>query len=209
MATFVGSHHIARNETGHERFPEGIFQLAAFHTKPHGSLSMISTFAVWIAILLFAGGMVYAGLKDMATMTIPNRLVLWLAGAYLILAPTAGIGLDEISASALAAAAVLACTFALFAFGWIGGGDAKFSAVAVLWLGSDLTLDYAVYTSVCGAFLTLALLQFRRFPLPAILQESGWPRRLHEPGSGVPYGVALATAGLLLLPGSPWIAAVL
>jgi prepilin peptidase CpaA len=170
---------------------------------------MISSLAAWTALLLFAGGMTYAGLRDVATLTISNRLVLGLAGAYLILAPAAGVAPEAIASSAFAAAVVLGCTFALFAFGWIGGGDAKLSAVAVLWLGSDLTLDYVLYASVCGTLVTLALLQFRRFPLPVFLGKSEWTSRLHTRGSGVPYGVALAMAALLLVPESHWLTVLL
>jgi Flp pilus assembly protein protease CpaA len=30
---------------------------------------------------------------------------------------------------------------------------------------------------------------------------------LHKPGSGIPYGIAIAGAGLLVLPVTPWILA--
>ncbi|MCT7374356.1 A24 family peptidase [Chelativorans salis] len=169
---------------------------------------MISTFAAWMALLLFAGSMIFAGLKDVTTMTIRNRLVLGLAGVYLLLAPAAGFGVEAMLFSGAVAAAVFACTFVLFAFGWIGGGDAKLSAVAVLWLGPELAIPYVIYASVFGAFLTLALLQYRRLPLPALLQQMGWPGRLHSTSTGVPYGVALALATLLLLPESGWIAGI-
>jgi prepilin peptidase CpaA len=168
-----------------------------------------ATSTAWIAILLFAGTMAYAGLKDIDTMTITNRLVLWLAAAFLLLAPIAGLGIDEISAGVFAALAVLACTFALFARGWIGGGDAKLAAVAVLWLGSGVALEFVLYASVFGTMLTLALLQFRRMPLPDFLQETGWPCRLHSTETGVPYGAALAASALFLLPKSQWAAVIL
>lgn len=170
---------------------------------------MISNFAAWVALLLFAGGMTYAGLKDMATLTIANRLVLLLAGAYVALAPLAGVGLDGMLMAAAASAVVLAGAFVLFALGWIGGGDAKLAAVAVLWLGADQTLAFLLYSSVAGAFLTLALIQIRQVPLPGFLQQMEWAVRLHAPSTGVPYGMALATAALLLLLESPIFALVL
>lgn len=170
---------------------------------------MISMSAAWIALLLFAGCMIFAALNDVMTMTIRNRLVLVLAGVYLILALAAGIGPDAIFCSIAVAVAVLVCTFALFAFGWIGGGDAKLAAVAVLWLGPNLALPYVLYASVFGAFLTLALLQYRRMPLPVFLRDMGWPGRLHATEAGVPYGVALALAALLLLPQSHWLVAII
>ena len=49
-----------------------------------------------------------------------------------------------------AGAAVLAVTFALFAFGWIGGGDAKLAAATALWLGFDTLPDYLMLAADRG-----------------------------------------------------------
>ncbi|WEX75050.1 prepilin peptidase [Sinorhizobium numidicum] len=170
---------------------------------------MISTSAAWLAFFLFAGMMTFAGIRDVATMTIPNRLVGALAIAYAILAPVAGADLVTISSSILIASAVLVCTFTFFAFGWIGGGDAKLLPVAVLWLGADLALHFVIYASVFGAALTLALLQFRKIPLPIVLKRTAWSNRLYAPETGIPYGAAMAPAALLLLPESHWFSALI
>jgi prepilin peptidase CpaA len=170
---------------------------------------MISAFAAWLACFLFAGTMTYAGVKDVATMTISNRLVALLAIAYAILAPAAGVDLATISSSLLAASALLALTFAFFAFGWIGGGDAKLLPVAVLWLGADLALPFLLYVSLIGAALTLAVVQFRRVPLPVVLKKRAWSSRLHARETGIPYGAAMAPAALFLLPESHWFSALI
>ncbi|PDT49044.1 MULTISPECIES: prepilin peptidase [Sinorhizobium] len=170
---------------------------------------MLSTSAAWLAFLVFAGTMTYAGVKDVATMTISNRLVGFLLIAFAVLAPLAGLDLSTIWSSILVASAVLACTFAFFALGWIGGGDAKLLPVAVLWLGPGLALSFVIYASVLGAVLTLTLLQFRRVPLPLVLKKRAWSSRLHQPQSGIPYGAAMAPAALLLLPESHWFSALL
>lgn len=170
---------------------------------------MLSTTVAWIALFLFAGTMVYAGLKDAATMTISNRLIAFLSAAYLVLAPGAGVDLDIVAMSTLAALAVFICTVGLFSLGWIGGGDAKLIPVAVLWLGHGLALEFVLYASVFGAALTLVILQLRNLPLPAPLKNTEWSRRLHRRDIGVPYGVALALAALALIPESHWYAAVL
>ncbi|OHV79771.1 prepilin peptidase [Ensifer sp. LCM 4579] len=170
---------------------------------------MISTSAAWLALLLFAGLMTYAGVRDVATMTISNRLVGALAVAYAVLAPAAGVDLATISSSVLVASGVLACTFTFFAFGWIGGGDAKLLPMAVLWLGADLALPFLLYVSVIGAALTVALIQFRRVPLPIALKKRAWSNRLHARETGIPYGAAMAPAALLLLPQSHWFSALL
>ena len=51
-----------------------------------------------------------------------------------------------------------------------------------------------------GGLLTLALLMLRQWPLPAVLARQDWIMRLHEKSSGIPYGVALASGALLILP---------
>ncbi len=170
---------------------------------------MHSAFVASLALLLFAGTMAFAGVKDVLTMTISNRLVLFLCIAYLVLAPAAGIGRDAALMSIAAAATALTCTIGLFAVGWIGGGDAKLVPVAILWLGHGLALEFVLYTSVFGAALTLLILPLRRARAPASLASRAWFRRLHDQEVGVPYGVALALAALVLLPRSYWYAAVL
>ena len=42
----------------------------------------------------------------------------------------------------------------------------------------------------------------RRWPLPLQLRQVAWIDRLHDSKVGVPYGIALAAAALLLYPGS-------
>ena len=97
-------------------------------------------------------------------------------------------------------AIVLAVAFAFFAFGWIGGGDAKLVAATALWLGSGLMLPYLVYAALLGGALTLMILALRRYPLPPGCSGQRWIDRLHDSKSGVPYGIALAIAGLLVYP---------
>jgi prepilin peptidase CpaA len=97
-------------------------------------------------------------------------------------------------------AAMLALTFALFAMGWIGGGDAKLTAATALWLGWGVILDYGIFAAICGGGLTLAILAARRISLPSILVRHGWIARLHDQKSGVPYGIALAVAGIMVYP---------
>jgi prepilin peptidase CpaA len=54
--------------------------------------------------------------------------------------------------------------------------------------------------------LTLALLEFRKVSLPARLAGQDWVQRLHTPNGGIPYGIALAAAALLVYPSTVWMA---
>jgi prepilin peptidase CpaA len=103
-----------------------------------------------------------------------------------------------------AGGAVLAIAFGCFAMGWIGGGDAKLGAVIALWMGWADALAFVGYASVFGGILTLLLLGFRQTVVPVFVIRHVWVQRLHEQGMGVPYGIALAVAGVLTYWDSAW-----
>ena len=165
----------------------------------------ISAIAALTASLCFFSATVWAGLMDLATLKIRNELVLFLLGIYAALAPLAGFGAVQIGLSAMVAVSVLIGMFIFFALGWIGGGDAKLSAVVALWLGAEQTLPYIVYTALFGGLLTLVLIQFRAISLPASVSRVPWIAQLHSRDAGVPYGVAIASAALFVFPHTPWV----
>ena len=150
-----------------------------------------------IALLLFPFAMALAASSDLLTMRISNKLVLALAAAFCVVAIAIDMPLQQFAMHVTCALVVLAVAFALFALRWIGGGDAKLAAATTLWLGFGLTLPYLVYAAMAGGILTLTILALRRMPLTPFLARYRWLERLHDRKSGVPYGVALAIAGLM------------
>ena len=161
-----------------------------------------------IRLTLFPAVMAFAASSDLLTMTIANRVSLALVGGFVVLAALSGASGADMASHAGAAAAVLAVAFVCFARGWIGGGDAKLAAATTLWLGFGHLLDYLVYASLLGGGLTLLIVQFRNFPLPQLLVGRDWAERLHRDGGGVPYGIALAVAALVVYPQTEWMTAV-
>lgn len=157
-----------------------------------------------VRLLLFPALMAFAAVSDLFTMTISNRISLLLAAGFLLLAALGGMSLYAIAMHVAAGAAVLAIAFTCFAFGWVGGGDAKLAAVTALWFGFEHLIVYLAYTAVAGGMLTLLLLQFRQWPLPAALSSQAWLQRLHDRRGGVPYGIALAVGALLIYPETDW-----
>ena len=159
-------------------------------------------------LVLFPVLMAYAAASDLLTMTIPNRLSLALAGGFLVLAWVGGLAPQTILLHVLAGAVVLAGTFAMFAFGWIGGGDAKLAAATALWLGFGLLAEYLFTAALAGGLLTIAILLLRSVPLPGFTLGWAWLCRMHDRQTGVPYGIALAGAALVVYPQSElWTAA--
>jgi prepilin peptidase CpaA len=161
-----------------------------------------------VRLMLFPALMAFAASSDLLTMTISNRVSLILASGFLVLAVISGMSSMDILVHVAAAAAVLVVTFAFFTQGWIGGGDAKLAAATALWLGFDHLMPYLVYASLFGGALTLLLLQFRMSPLPSLLVGQEWAQRLHRKDTGVPYGIALAAAALVVYPDTVWMHAI-
>ncbi len=151
-------------------------------------------------LVIFPFLMAYAAASDLLTMLIPNRISLALIAAFAALACTGLMSVEEIGLHLGAAALVLAVTFGLFAFGVIGGGDAKLAAATALWLGFDGLVDYLLVASLLGGGLTLAILAARSHPLPQAAARLPFILHLHDRKTGIPYGIALAAAALLVFP---------
>jgi prepilin peptidase CpaA len=159
-------------------------------------------------LMLFPALMAFAAASDLFTMTISNRISLALVAGFLLLALFGGMGMHDFLMHLGAGAAVLVVAFGCFAMGWVGGGDAKVAAGVALWFGFGHLLDYLVYASLLGGALTLLLLYIRQWPLPALLTGQAWLLRLHDKQTGIPYGIALAIAALMVYPETEWIKAV-
>jgi len=161
---------------------------------------MASHFFMIAVLWAFPVGMALAGSIDLITMTIPNRLCLAIAVGFFVLAALARAPADLVLFNLSCGAAALVTTFALFSLGWIGGGDAKLAAATALWLGWGALLEYCLTAAIYGGVLTVVLILARKMPLPGWLAGREWVSRLHDPKTGVPYGVALAAAGIMSFP---------
>jgi prepilin peptidase CpaA len=161
-----------------------------------------------VRLLLFPAMMAFAASSDLLTMTISNRISLALTLGFFGLALVLGLSATDVAWHVAAGVAVLAVTFTFFSLGWIGGGDAKLAAVTALWFGFDHLLNYALYASLFGGVLTMAIIRFRIAPLPALLAGQAWIERLHRSDAGVPYGIALAAAALVVYPDTVWMSLV-
>jgi len=139
---------------------------------------------------------------DLASYTIPNAVPLALIAAFAGFALASGMAVPALGLHLAAGMVGLVAGFALFAFGFVGGGDAKLFAAVALWLGFGDFGSYALVATVFGGGLALLLLGLRKLPLPAPLSSLPWLLRLHDSRSGIPYGVALAAGALAVLPHS-------
>ena len=151
-----------------------------------------------IAMLFFPFAMALAASSDLLTMRISNKLVLLLVAGFFVVAIAINLPLQQLAMHVLCAMAVLVVGFIFFAMRWIGGGDAKLAAATTLWLGFGLTPTFVIYAGVLGGALTLMILALRGLPLTPFIARYVWLERLHDRKAGVPYGIALAIAGMLV-----------
>ena len=160
----------------------------------------MDTLSLSIPMLAFPFLLAYSAISDLTTMRLPNWLSLALIVLLFLCAVPAGLSWSLIGAHASLSAIVLVCGFVLFAFRIIGGGDAKLCAALALWIGPDQIYPFFIYAALLGGALTLALMVFRRIPLPGFAESQAWIKHLHTATTGVPYGIALAAAALLVYP---------
>lgn len=153
-----------------------------------------------LLLFFFPALMAFAAVSDLLTMTISNRVSLLLVAGFVAMALLTGMPLATFGLHVAAGALVLVITFAMFACGWIGGGDAKLAAATGMWCGFAVLLDYLLAASVFGGLLTLLLLYWRTVWLPQFAMKISWIARLHHHQTGIPYGIALAAAGLVVYP---------
>ena len=161
---------------------------------------MVTNPLILAILLVFPLLMALSASSDLFTMTIPNRICAALVLGYFALAIALGLPLKTIGVNISCGLAVLALTFVMFSRGWIGGGDAKLAASTALWIGWTLLLDYGLAASLFGGVLTFSIIFGRKVTLPPWMARFEWISRLHHPKSGVPYGIALAAAGLFVYP---------
>lgn len=161
---------------------------------------MSSMAAYLLLCVLFPFLMAFAAASDLLTMRISNRLTGLVFAAFILYAVASGMTWNDWLWHLAAGLLTLVITFAFFARGWIGGGDAKLAAATALWIGLAHLPEYLVVASILGGPLTLAIVSARRYPLPKLAQKLPFAVHLHDTKTGVPYGMALAAAALLVLP---------
>jgi prepilin peptidase CpaA len=140
-----------------------------------------------ILLALLALLLVIAAVIDVRTFTISNRLNVAVAALAPAFWWSAGLPLWPDAAVQIAVAVGVFVLLALaFYAGMMGGGDVKLAAALALWFSPASTLKFLVFMSIAGGILTLLVLVVHR-----LRSKEGRPQ--------IPYGVAIAIGGLVIL----------
>ncbi|NJR80220.1 A24 family peptidase [Sphingomonas corticis] len=143
----------------------------------------------WLLPAVMGALLLSAGIEDARTREIANAK----NAAIALLAPLwwVAIGLDPWPGMAIqlsVAALAFAFFVGAFALGQMGGGDVKLIGALALWLTPANLISMLMVMAIVGGVLTAVFLIEHRV-------KGGGDRRAIE----VPYGVAIAVAGLLCL----------
>jgi prepilin peptidase CpaA len=150
-----------------------------------------------VVLLLGIGIFVIVAYADMRTRRIPNELIVGLLALAAFRIALIG---DPNSAlyTLIAGGALFLATFLLFWRGLLGGGDVKLMTATGFLIGYHNFFEFLFVMSVCGALVAVAVLARDRFGMrrattPASEQPEASARLT------VPYGVAIAAAGIITL----------
>lgn len=168
--------------------------------------TLVATTAFLVAT--YAAALVVAAVWDAWKFRIPNILPAALLVAFV---PAALVGPQPVEWTwhLGMGVAVFLVGALLFARGLLGGGDVKLAAACALWMGPTLP-TFLVFMMILGGAITVVLLALRYGLMVAKLyvpqlQEMPLPKIL-TCGEGVPYGIAIAGAGLWMAPRLPLLA---
>lgn len=143
------------------------------------------TFLSWALPATLGLLLLSAGIEDARIREIAN----WKNAAIALLAPLwwLAIGIEPWPGMAIqigVALVVLALFCVAFHFGQMGGGDVKLIAALALWMPVTALIQLLLIMSILGGIITVVMLFDHRFR-----KRSGNPE--------IPYGVAIAIAGLI------------
>lgn len=154
-------------------------------------------------LLVFPALVILGGLRDAVSFTIPNWISIALAVAFFPVALVVGASFEQVGLAALVGFGALIAGMAMFAVGWIGGGDAKLFAASGLWIGWSAAAPFLLVTGLAGGALAVGLLALRSVWLrPIAAAGPAWMGRLATPGENAPYGIAIAVGALVAFPQS-------
>ena len=141
------------------------------------------------ATLILALAALFGAWLDLASRRLPNWLCLATAVAGLAFAGFAA-GPGALLSPLAHASLSLLVSMALFRFGWIGGGDAKFYTACAAWFALPQAFALLLWVSLAGLILVAVWFGYR---------QATRKHRKGEQGhfASVPYGVAVAAGAVV------------
>ena len=148
---------------------------------------MPTVWPVYASSALLALLLIVGAVTDIRERVISNRLNMAIAVSAPLYWWATGVSLwPGVGLQVGMAVAIFAVFAVLFALGLMGGGDVKLLGAIALWLPWEAMVTLLVIMALVGGVITVTTLLYHR-----LMRRDGQPE--------VPYGVAIALAGLWVL----------
>lgn len=154
----------------------------------------------YIALTSFWMLMLYAAYSDLKSYTLPNFISLLLVVGFSLAVLVVQPSLTALAWHIAVGIILFVCSYVVYATGPFGAGDVKMISTLGLWMGPVNILPFLMIMSIIGGIIGVALLIFRRFPIPEKWLENQSVKALHSKEEGIPYGIAIAFAALIEFP---------
>ncbi len=158
----------------------------------------------YLLLSIFPAALIVAAANDIYEFKIPNWISIILILTYPAAGLAVGASIETMLEGFLIGAGALALGFGLYAGRVIGGGDAKLAAATAPWLGAGALGSFLFLTAVAGLGLAIVMMMFRKMPILPIYSHAPWLIELHQRKKDLPYGVAIASGGLLSFSQTPF-----
>lgn len=129
---------------------------------------------------------------DILWLRIPNWIIVSLIAAFAFAASLSAHPGAWWLSHAAGGLIVLAVGFILFAWGKLGGGDAKLMAAIGLWSGLSLLLPLLLTIAILNGAVILAYMGARRWSIGEYLEAHGLRVVSLERGKDMPFAIAVA-----------------
>jgi prepilin peptidase CpaA len=152
--------------------------------------------------ILYAATLCYGCVSDIRSLKIPNAVSLIVLALFFLNSLLSGPP-DGFTKHIMVAGGALLLGFGVFAAGFMGAGDIKLISALMLWAGPQDGFSFLiVMTFVGGLFAGLLLITRTSMAVWPSAQNYIPSRRLRTWAQrGIfPYGIAICSAGLLLMP---------
>ena len=158
-----------------------------------------------LVLTIFPMLVVLAGVSDFLTLKIPNWVNGLIAVAMLPFALFQQMPMEVFAWHMVAGIVMLIAGFILFAFGYIGGGDAKMLAACGLWVGWDQLVAFSLITALAGGALAIIMKFWQMFNIEHEVRDVSWLKNVFRAELQLPYGVAIAAGGMMVYPATWWV----
>lgn len=141
----------------------------------------------YLFIAIWTGTLIIAAVSDLRAYRIPNILPGILILLFIV-AQLVDSSSDVPWENIAHFGATLIVGMFLFSRGWIGGGDAKLYAATALWFAANGAAALLFFTTISGALLALLFI---------VARMTGLRKNIPKEDRRIPYGVAIATGGII------------